>query len=60
LTLLLLLMPRFWQRGVAVTYCQRNMAATIALQAFAPVAPVTNEPAAPPEAPRLPPETQVP
>jgi hypothetical protein len=56
LTLFLLLIPRFWQRGVAVTYYLQNMVEPIGLQSFTPVplvAPV-NEPVvanlpAPPE-----------
>ncbi len=52
LTLFLLLIPRFWQRGVAVTYYQQNMVAPIAVQAFTP-APVVS-----PEIPSAPPETQ--
>jgi len=51
-TLLLLLIPRFWQRGVAVTYYQQNMVEPVAVvESFtavtvvAPVAPIT-----PPEA----------
>jgi hypothetical protein len=62
LTLLLLLIPRFWQRGVAVTYYLQNMVEPIAVQAFAPVtvvAPVVNEPASAPVIPSAPPETQV-
>jgi hypothetical protein len=50
LTLLLLLIPRFWQRGVAVTYYKQNMVEPIAVQSFTPlpiVAPVI--PSAPPE-----------
>jgi hypothetical protein len=49
LTLLLLLIPRFWQRGVAVTYYVQHMVEPIAVQSFsaAPVvAPVVIEPAA--------------
>lgn len=63
LTLLLLLIPRFWQRGVAVTYYKQNMVAPIAEQAFtpvpiaAPVAPVDTSAAAP-VSPVAPPETQ--
>lgn len=62
-TLLLLLIPRFWQRGVAVTYYKQNMVAPIAEQPFtpvpiaAPVAPV-DTPAAAPVMPVAPPETQ--
>jgi hypothetical protein len=40
LTLFLLLIPRFWQRGVAVTYYLQNMVEPIAVQTFAPVAVV--------------------
>jgi len=60
LTLLLLLIPRFWQRGVVVTYYQQNMVEPIAEQPFAPVpisAPVS-EPAAEPQVPVAPPESQ--
>jgi hypothetical protein len=39
LTLLLLLIPRFWQRGVVVAYHKQHMVAPIAVQAFTP-APV--------------------
>jgi hypothetical protein len=56
LTLFLLLIPRFWQRGVAVTYYQQNMVEPIAVQSFTSVAVVAplsapavapvNEPAA--------------
>src|SRR5271165_6850847 len=58
LTLFLLLIPRFWQRGVAVTYYLQNMVEPVTVQAFTPapvVAPAANEPAA---APVVPPETQ--
>jgi hypothetical protein len=61
LTLLLLLIPRFWQRGVAVTYYMQNMVEPIAVQPFAPVpvvAPVASESAAAPVSPGAPPETQ--
>jgi hypothetical protein len=34
LTLLLLLIPRFWQRGVAVSYCLQNMVEPVAVQSF--------------------------
>ena len=47
LTLLLLLIPRFWQRGVAVTYYLKNMVEPIAEQPFTAVevvAAVVNEP----------------
>jgi hypothetical protein len=47
LTLLLLLIPRFWQRGVVVTYYLQNMVEPIAVESFtsvAIVAPVVNEP----------------
>jgi hypothetical protein len=44
-TLLLLLIPRFWQRGVAVTYYKQNMVQSIAVQSFTAVvvAPVVSE-----------------
>ena len=65
LTLLLLLIPRFWQRGVAVTYYLQNMVQPIAVvetftsvTVVAPVAPVANEPASAPVIPSVPPETQ--
>jgi hypothetical protein len=60
LTLLLLLIPRFWQRGVAVAYYQRFMVEPIAVQTFTPapvVAPVVVEPEPAPLAPSAP-ETQ--
>ncbi|MGD0990736.1 MAG: hypothetical protein ABR874_23270 [Candidatus Sulfotelmatobacter sp.] len=44
LTLLLLLIPRFWQRGVAVSYYLQNMVAPISVHPVAPapvVEPVT-------------------
>jgi len=55
LLLLLLLIPRFWQRGVAVTYYLQNMVEPIPVQSFAPPAPPTNAPitlpmSSPPEA----------
>jgi len=40
LTLLLLLIPRFWQRGVAVAYWQRWMLAPVAVLDPIPIAPV--------------------
>jgi hypothetical protein len=40
LTLFLLLIPRFWQRGVAVTYYLQNMVEPVAVQSFATVAAV--------------------
>jgi hypothetical protein len=53
LTLLLLLIPRFWQRGVAVTYYLQNMVEPIAVvESFTSVAVVA------PVVPDLPPETQ--
>jgi hypothetical protein len=61
LTLLLLLIPRFWQRGIAVSYYQRHMVAPIEVQAFTPApvtAPVVNEPEPAPVGPSAPPETQ--
>jgi hypothetical protein len=59
LTLLLLLIPRFWQRGVAVTYYLKNMVEPIAEQPFtavAVVAPVVNEPVLAPVIPSAPSE----
>jgi hypothetical protein len=47
LTLLLLLIPRFWQRGVVVAYYKKYMVESIAVQTFTPVAivaPVASEP----------------
>jgi hypothetical protein len=53
LTLLLLLIPRFWQRGVAVTYYLQNMVEPIAVvESFTSVAVVA------PVVPDVPPETQ--
>jgi|SRR5579872_1571128 len=48
--LLLLLIPRFWQRGIAVSYHLQNMVAPVAVQSFAPapsMTPVVIEPASP-------------
>jgi hypothetical protein len=64
LTLLLLLIPRFWQRGIVVAYYQKYMVEPIAVQAFtpvpvvAPVEPVVNDPVADPAIPIAAPETQ--
>ena len=65
LTLLLLLIPRFWQRGVAVSYYLQNMVQPIAVvetvtavTVVAPVVPVVNEPVSAPVIPSVPPETQ--
>jgi hypothetical protein len=57
-TLLLLLIPRFWQRGVAVTYYLQNMVEPIAEKSFAPVAASATavEPAAAAGMPSPPPE----
>ncbi|MGA8438703.1 MAG: hypothetical protein WB762_09775 [Candidatus Sulfotelmatobacter sp.] len=59
LTLLFLLIPRFWQRGVVVSYYLHNMLEPIVMQPFTPV------PVSPPAAstatlviPSTPPETQ--
>ena len=61
LMLLLLLIPRFWQRGVAVTYYLQNMVhPVVAVESFTAVtvvAPVVNEPAPAPVIPSVPPET---
>jgi hypothetical protein len=58
LTLLLMLIPRFWQRGVAVTYYLQNMVEPIGVQSFTPVSVIT--PAKEPHtaAETAPPETQ--
>jgi hypothetical protein len=61
LMLLLLLTPRFWQRGVAVSYYLENMVEPVAVQPYtpAPVAvPVVNDSAPAPLLPDTPPETQ--
>jgi hypothetical protein len=65
LTLLLLLIPRFWQRGVVVTYYLQNMVEPIAVvPSYTPVAVVSPTvvepapaPAIPPATPDVPPET---
>jgi hypothetical protein len=63
LTLLLLLIPRFWQRGVAVSYYQQKMVAPI-IEVVPirqePVVPlvVVNEPAILPVIPNIPPAPQ--
>src|SRR5580704_1872988 len=57
LTLLVLLIPRFWQRGVVVTYYLQNMVQPIAVQPFTPV-PLVSDPAPAPAIPSVPPETQ--
>jgi hypothetical protein len=63
LTLLLLLIPRFWQRGVAVTYYLQNMVQPIrvveTVTTVTVVAPVVNEAAPAPVVPSVPPETQM-
>ncbi len=56
LILLFLLIPRFWQRGVAVSYYLHNMVEPIAVQPFTPV-PVA-APTTTPVIPSTPPETQ--
>ena len=59
LTLLLLLIPRFWQRGVVVTYYLQNMVEPIAVVPFTPApveVPVMNEPVAAPVMPSPPAE----
>jgi hypothetical protein len=59
LTLLLLLIPRFWQRGVVVTYYLQYMVEPIAVQSFSPapvVVPVVSEPVPAPIVPSAPPE----
>jgi hypothetical protein len=59
LTLLVLLIPRFWQRGIVVTYYLQNMVEPIAVQPFTPVAvvaPAANEPVLAAVIPVTPPE----
>ncbi len=57
LTLLLLFIPRFWQRGVAVTYYLQNMVEPIAVHSFTPVvAAPPVEPIPAPTIPSAPPE----
>jgi hypothetical protein len=61
LTLLWLLIPRFWQRGVAVSYYVENMVEPIAVQPLtpAPVAPAeVTGPAPAPVIPSTPTEMQ--
>jgi hypothetical protein len=61
LTLLLLLIPRFWQRGVMVTYYLQHMVAPIVVQSFTPasvVPPVISQHGPTPVAPSTPPEPQ--
>jgi hypothetical protein len=59
-TLLLLLIPRFWQRGVAVSYYLRNMVEPITVQSFTPgpvglvAVPVVSEPISPKAVPDAP------
>jgi hypothetical protein len=58
LTLLLLLIPRFWQRGIAVSYYLNNMLEPIAIQPFASIAVLTPATStATPVIPSTPPET---
>jgi hypothetical protein len=59
LTLLVLPIPRFWQRGIVVTYYLQNMVEPIAVQPFTPVgvvAPAANEPVLAAVIPVTPPE----
>jgi hypothetical protein len=61
LMLLLLLIPRFWQRGVAVSYYLQSMVEPVVIQPITPApvaAPVVSEPAATPIIPGPPPEPQ--
>ncbi|HUO25144.1 MAG TPA: hypothetical protein VMU61_05720 [Candidatus Aquilonibacter sp.] len=55
LTLFLLLIPRFWQRGVAIAYWQQKMMAPVVPMTVAPT-PIMPAPVAEP-APPAPPET---
>jgi hypothetical protein len=64
LTLLLLLIPRFWQRGMAVAYYLRDMEEPIAIEPLTPALivepvesqPIVSEPIVPPVIPVPPPE----
>ena len=56
LILLFLLIPRFWQRGVVVSYYLQNMVEPIAVEPLAPT-PVA-APTPTPVIPSTPPETQ--
>jgi hypothetical protein len=61
LTLLLLLIPRFWQRGIAVSYYLQNMVEPVAIQPFAPApisVPVVENPGPTSLIPGPPPEPQ--
>ena len=58
LTLLILLIPRFWQRGVVVSYYLKNMVEPIAVQPFTPVAVVTPAATEPVLAPAIPPRPE--
>lgn len=62
LTLLVLLVPRFWQRGVAVAYWQQSMLVPIAVVEPVPIepvpAPLVIEPMPSPVIPSAPPESQ--
>lgn len=62
LILLLLLIPRFWQRGIAVDYQLQHMVAPVVVQSFAPapVVPPVIEPVVAPVIPPIPPEPQQP
>jgi hypothetical protein len=59
-TLLLLLIPRFWQRAVAVAYYEENMVPVVALEPIEPILPepppvaVVPEPLVPPLIPPTP------
>jgi len=61
-TLLLLLIPRFWQRGIAVSYWQQKMLVPVAAPVAPPVVPEPTPVAAPevPLPPTIPTATQEP
>jgi hypothetical protein len=61
-TLLLLLIPRFWQRGIAVSYWQQKMLVPVAAPVAPPIAPEPAPVAAPevPLPPTIPTATQEP
>jgi hypothetical protein len=59
LTLFLVLIPRFWQRGVAVAYYQQRMLAPVVTVEPIVVQAIVVEPVLPPVIPNLPPEPLV-
>ena len=58
MTLLLLLIPRFWQRGIAVSYWQQKMLVPVVVEPVIPIIPapvVVVEPIVEPMIPNFPP-----